>query len=189
MGEHGRSLALLREWDTELRRSGEGMLPDSLLAYYFPAPYMELTEELTADLTIPGAAVTALMRQESYFNRWAGSSVGARGLIQLMPGTAGDISRWYGLPVLSGDDFYNPENSIQFGSIYLDRQYRSFDCSLPLAMAAYNAGPGSASRWMSEFPMEPDDPELFIEQVTYVETRRYIKKVIANAWLYDGASI
>jgi len=189
MGEHGRSLALLREWDTELRGSGEGMLPDSLLAFYFPAPYRDLTEELTAGLTIPGAAVTALMRQESYFNRWAGSSVGARGLIQLMPGTAGDISRWYGLPVLSGNDFYDPENSIQFGSIYLDRQYRSFDGSLLLAMAAYNAGPGSASRWMNDFPMEPDDPELFIEQVTYIVTRRYIKKVMANAWLYEGASI
>lgn len=188
MGEHSRSLTLLRRWDTELRGSGEGMLPDSLLSFYFPAPYRELTEELTADLSVPSAAVTGLMRQESYFHRWARSHVGASGLIQLMPGTAGDISRWYGLPQLSGDEFYVPTNSIRYGAIYLDRQFGSFDGSLPLALAAYNAGPGNASRWMDDFPMEPGDPELFIEQITLVETRRYVKLVLANTQLYERAS-
>lgn len=186
MGEHHRSLSLLRAWDFQLRDENIGTIPDNLLCFYFPAPYRELTWSTTARMVIPPAVVTGLMRQESYFNRWARSWVGASGLIQLMPGTAGDIARWYGLPVLSGPDFFVPEKSIQYGSLYLNRQYSAFDGSLVHALAAYNAGPGNAAKWMEEFPLEEGDPELFIEQIPMTETRGYVKHVMANSWIYSG---
>ena len=186
MGEYRKSLALLREWDFQLRDGNLGTLPDSILCFYFPAPYRELTSSTVDGMDISPEIVTALMRQESYFNRWARSWVGASGLIQLMPGTAGDIARWYGLPVLSGSDFFVPEKSIQYGSLYLARQYSAFNGSLVLALAAYNAGPGNASKWMEEFPLEEGDPELFIEQIPLTETRGYVKHVMANSWIYLG---
>jgi len=186
MGEHQRSLEVLRGLDYRLRDTGAGILPDSLLRYYFPAPYRKLTEECIAGLSIEPELVTGLMRQESYFNRWARSWVGASGLIQLMPGTAGDIARWYGLPNLSGDDFYVPDKSILYGSIYLDRQLSRFEGSVMLALSAYNAGPGNAQRWIEDFPPEEGDPELFIEQIPLTETRGYVKSVMTNAWIYGG---
>ncbi len=185
MGEHRECLALLRRYDRELRSAGVGMLPDSLLCFYFPAPYRELTESTVSSMNIDASIVTGLMRQESYFNRLARSWIGAKGLIQLMPGTAGDIARWYGLPVLSGNDFYIPENSILYGSLYLARQNSAFNGSSVLALAAYNAGPGNAAKWMEAFPLDLSDPELFIEQIPFTETRGYVKHVLANSWLYS----
>jgi len=185
MGEHHSALSLLRKLDYQLRYGNTGILPDSLLSFYFPAPYRELTESTLSEMDIDADVVTGLMRQESYFSRWARSWVGASGLIQLMPGTAGDIARWYGLPVLSVSDFFVPEKSIQYGSLYLARQYSAFNSSSVLALAAYNAGPGNAAKWMEAFPFEEDDPELFIEQIPLRETRGYVKHVIANAWIYS----
>ncbi|RKZ09431.1 hypothetical protein DRQ25_06380 [Candidatus Fermentibacteria bacterium] len=185
MGEHHSTLSMLRTLDFQLRSASSGILPESMLYFYFPAPYRELTESTVAGLDVPATIVTGLMRQESYFSRWARSWVGASGLIQLMPGTAGDIARWYGLPVLSGSDFFVPEKSIQYGSLYLARQFSAFDGSSVLALAAYNAGPGNAAKWMEAFPLAEDDPELFIEQIPMTETRGYVKHVIANAWIYS----
>ncbi len=185
MGEHHSTLSMLRTLDFQLRSGSSGILPESMLYFYFPAPYRELTESTVAGLDVPATVVTGLMRQESYFSRWARSWVGASGLIQLMPGTAGDIARWYGLPVLSGSDFFIPEKSIQYGSLYLARQFSAFDGSSVLALAAYNAGPGNAAKWMEAFPLEEDDPELFIEQIPLTETRGYVKHVMANAWIYS----
>ncbi|MCK5114968.1 MAG: lytic transglycosylase domain-containing protein [Candidatus Aegiribacteria sp.] len=185
MGCHHSTLTLLRALDFQLRSGNIGILPENLLSFYFPAPYRELTQSTVAGLDIPQAIVTGLMRQESYFSRWARSWVGASGLIQLMPGTAGDIARWYGLPVLSGSDFFVPEKSIQYGSLYLARQFSAFNGSSVLALAAYNAGPGNAAKWMEAFPLEEDDPELFIEQIPLTETRGYVKHVMANTWIYS----
>ena len=185
MGEYRESLALLRGYDRELRYTGTGLLPDSLLCYYFPAPFRELTESTVSGMNIDALIITGLMRQESYFNRWARSWVGAKGLIQLMPGTAGDIARWYDLPILSGNDFYIPEKSILYGSLYLARQNTAFNGSAVLALTAYNAGPGNASKWMEAFPLDSSDPELFIEQIPFTETRGYVKHVLANTWTYS----
>lgn len=184
MGEHRKSLEVLRSLDYSLRSGNAGILPDSLLRFYFPAPYRELTQTTVSGMGLPAELVTGLMRQESYFSRWARSWVGASGLIQLMPGTAGDVARWYGLPPLSGEELFDPASSILYGSLYLARQYSAFDGSPVLALSAYNAGPGNASRWREAFPPDDDDPELFIEQIPMTETRGYVKHVMANSWIY-----
>ena len=71
MGCHHATLSLLRTVDFQLRSGNTGILPESLLCFYFPAPYRELTESTVAGLDIPPTVVTGLMRQESYFSRWA----------------------------------------------------------------------------------------------------------------------
>jgi soluble lytic murein transglycosylase-like protein len=186
MGEHRSALTLLRSMDSGLRESGRGIMPDSLLPYYFPLPYKSLIKTVSAGLRLEAADIAGIVREESYFNRWVVSWAGATGLIQLMPGTAYDIARWNGLPQLSEDDFYVPYNSLLYGSLYIERQLRAFEGQPPLYLAAYNAGPGNASRWMNGHGWDPSDPELFIEQITYRETRIYVKKVLRSVWIYGG---
>ena len=183
LGEHGKSIASLRSLDTEYREANEGILPDSLLGWYFPEPYTELVASVTDTMTLDASYVEGIMREESYFNRFVISSAGAAGLIQLMPGTAGDVARWNGLPRLSPEEFFNPEHSVLYGSLYINSQARRYDHPA-LFLAAYNAGPGNASRWIDMHGFSNGDQELYIEQITYRETRMYAKKVQRSAWIY-----
>ncbi len=183
LGEHGKSIASLRALDTEYRETNQGILPDSLLGWYFPEPYTELVASVTDTMTLDASYVEGIMREESYFNRFVISSAGAAGLIQLMPGTAGDVARWNGLPRLSPEEFFNPEHSVLYGSLYINSQARRYDHPA-LFLAAYNAGPGNASRWIDMHGFTAHDQELYIEQITYRETRMYAKKVQRSAWIY-----
>ncbi len=183
LGEHGRAIAAMRSMDTEYRDANEGILPDSLLGWYFPAPYRGLVSAVTDTMTLDHSYVEGIMREESYFNRFVISSAGAAGLIQLMPGTAGDVARWNGLPRLSSEEFFNPEHSVLYGSLYINSQARRYDHPA-LFLAAYNAGPGNASRWVDMHGFDNSDQELYIEQITYRETRMYAKKVQRSAWIY-----
>ncbi len=185
MGRHGEALRLLRGIDTDLRESSDEILPDSLLCFYFPAPYRDLAVSSTDSLDLDADVLQGIMREESYFDRWIVSNAGAIGVIQLMPGTAFDVARWYGLEFLEEDDFYNPALSVPYGALYINRQQGSFNGEIPLFLAAYNAGPGNAARWVSMHGWNPDDPELYIEQITYRETRLYVKKVLRSAWIYE----
>mgnify|MGYP006278476541 CR=1 FL=1 len=184
LGRHGHSLSLLRALDSRLREGG-GMLPDSLLCLYFPSPYDELARLATDTLLLEDHVLQGIMREESYFNRWVVSRAGARGVVQLMPATAFDVARWYGLPPLTEEEFFDPAASVPYGALYIDRQYRNYDGEYPLFLAAYNAGPGNATRWVSMHGWNNGDPELYIEQITYRETRIYVKKVLRSAWIYE----
>jgi len=186
LGETRAAMTLMRRIDTRLREEGEGMLPDGMLPFYFPDPYGYLAREVAAGLSLSPSILQGIMREESYFDRWVVSWAGARGLIQLMPGTAGDVARWYGLPRLTEEEFYVPENSVRYGALYINRQYEGFGGVEPLYLAAYNAGPGNARRWVDMHGWDPGDPELYIEQITYRETRMYVKKVLRSAWIYEG---
>ena len=185
MGRHGEALRILRGIDVDLRESSDEILPDSLLCFYFPAPYRDLAMSSTDSLELDANVLQGIMREESYFDRWVVSNAGAIGVIQLMPGTAFDVARWYGLEFLEEDDFYNPALSVPYGALYINRQQGSFNGEIPLFLAAYNAGPGNAVRWVNMHGWNPDDPELYIEQITYRETRLYVKKVLRSAWIYE----
>ncbi len=184
LGQHGAGIGLMRSWDTELRESNRGMLPNDMLGWYFPSPYHCEVAGAVDGLSVEPCWIEGISREESYFNRFARSGAGAAGLIQLMPGTAGDVARWYGLPRLAGEDFFVPELSLRYGSIYVNRQMNNFEHS-PLFLAAYNAGPGNASRWVRTHGWDPEDPELFIEQITFRETRLYVKNVQRSVWIYE----
>ncbi len=183
LGEHGLSIALMRRMDTEYRDQDRGILPDSLIGWYFPSPYRELIASVTDTMSLDPSYVEGIMREESYFNRFVISSAGAAGLIQLMPATASDVARWNGLPRLTPEEFFIPEHSILYGSLYVNSQARRY--SHPAVfLAAYNAGPGNASRWIDMHGFHGEDQELFIEQITFRETRLYAKKVQRSAWIY-----
>ena len=142
---------------------------------------------------VPAAAgdmwtmVHAIARQESLFNRTAVSRVGARGMMQLMPGTAretaGKLGLAYNAAALTSDTDYN----IQLGSHYFGRLHATYG-SYPLAVAAYNAGGGNVNKWLRA----NGDPRTggvemidWIEAIPFSETRNYVQRVLENAVVYD----
>ena len=132
------------------------------------------------------ALMLAIARQESEFDPSALSSAGARGMMQLMPATAHHVSQSHSLPynrdALLQDVGYN----LRLGSVYLAEMLARFDGSLPLAAAAYNAGPSRVSRWLREIcdPRQPNQPACdsidWIERIPIAETRNYVQRVTEN---------
>ena len=132
--------------------------------------------------------IHAITRQESQFDREAVSHAGARGLMQLMPGTAketaGKISLGYSRDALTLDPDYN----VKLGSTYIERMMNYYGGSYPLAVAAYNAGPGNVNKWLRA----NGDPRTgsiamldWIEKIPIYETRNYVQRVLENAVVYD----
>ncbi|HRK77398.1 MAG TPA: transglycosylase SLT domain-containing protein [Thiobacillus sp.] len=147
----------------------------------FLAPYRELAQQAARENQIDEAWVFGLMRQESRFVNVARSSVGAAGLMQIMPATARWIAQRLGIKRFHPDEMQNPAKNIQFGAYYLKHVQTSLDGSPVLATAAYNAGPSRAQRWRDSRPMEA---AVYIESIPFAETRDYVKKVMSNAIYY-----
>jgi soluble lytic murein transglycosylase len=133
--------------------------------------------------------VLAIVRQESAFAPDAMSPVGARGLMQLMPATAksvaGRLQLPFSLPRLTTDGVYN----VTLGRSYIEEMIEDFGGSYPLAIAAYNAGPGRVRQWLREFG-DPRGHDLnmvdWIEMIPFTETRIYVKRVLENLQIYRG---
>lgn len=133
------------------------------------------------------ALVLGLSRQESEFYSYAVSSAGARGLMQLMPGTAKIVAKQarvaYDVNRLLSDPAYN----IKLGTIYLDGLINRFGGSYALAIAAYNAGPNRVDQWLVENG-DPRDPKIdaidWVEMIPFGETRNYVQRVLENTQVY-----
>ncbi|MCX7672489.1 MAG: lytic transglycosylase domain-containing protein [Thiobacillaceae bacterium] len=144
-------------------------------------PYRDLAQARAREFGLDEAWIYGLMRQESRFVSHARSRVGAQGLMQLMPATASWIARQLGVKE-RGLDINHPETNVRFGSYYLKRVLDDLQGSPVLATAAYNAGPGRARRWQAEVPLEG---AVYVETIPFLETREYVKKVMANAMHYS----
>jgi soluble lytic murein transglycosylase len=137
--------------------------------------------------SIDKAAVYAVARQESRFQVNAISSSGARGLMQLMPGTAEDTAKKIGLAYSPARLTSDPAYNTMLGSSYLGDQLARYDGSLLLAAAAYNAGPGNANKWIKAFGdprAEAIDPIVWVEMIPFQETRKYVQRVLGNYLVY-----
>ena len=147
----------------------------------FLAPYRELAQQAARENKIDEAWVFGLMRQESRFINVARSSVGASGLMQIMPATARWIAKRLGVKRFNVKEMQDPAKNIKFGAYYLKHVQTTLDDSPVLATAAYNAGPGRAQRWRDTRPMEA---AVYIESIPFTETRDYVKQVMSNAMYY-----
>ena len=133
------------------------------------------------------ALVFAIMRQESEFRVEATSPVGARGLMQLMPGTAREVARSLGLGYSGGRLLSDPVYNVRLGSAYIREMIDAFDGSYLLAIAAYNAGPGRVRQWLSEIgdPRAGEiDPVYWVESIPFDETRNYVQRVLEGLQVY-----
>ena len=131
--------------------------------------------------------IHAIARQESQFNRAAISHAGARGLMQLMPGTAREQAGKIGLSYQPAALTTDPNLSMMLGSSFFRRIFGLYG-SYPLAVAAYNAGPGNVNKWLAA----NGDPRTggidmvdWVEAIPIQETRNYVQRVLENAVVYD----
>ena len=155
-------------------------------AFYVQDAYPRLPVSLsTAKMWSLAHGIT---RQESSFDRSAISHAGARGMMQLMPGTAreqaGKMGIGYDWQRLTTDPAYN----VMLGSAYFQRMLNMWDGNVPLAVASYNAGYGNVRKWVSRYGdprYRGKDVLQWIEQIPYTETRAYVQRVIENSVVYD----
>ena len=141
--------------------------------------------------TPPGAnwtMVHAIARQESQFAQNAISHAGARGLMQLMPGTAREQAGKFNMSYRQSDLIDSPSYNIRLGDGYFSRMMSYYNGSYPLAIAAYNAGPGNVNKWLRA----NGDPRTgsvdwvtWIERIPIFETKNYVQRVIENAAVYE----
>ena len=174
-------LARRAEWYDRAIHTAERTREQHDFELRFIAPYRDLAQRAARENQIDEAWVFGLMRQESRFINVARSSVGAAGLMQIMPATARWIAQRLGIKGFNPSEMGDPARNIQFGTYYLKHVQTSLDGSPVLATAAYNAGPGRAQRWRDSAPMEA---AIYIESIPFAETRDYVKKVMSNAMYY-----
>jgi soluble lytic murein transglycosylase len=144
--------------------------------------------------------VFSLIRQESLFEGFATSYAFAHGLMQIIPSTGQGIANSLGWPDYETADLYRPFISVKFGSWYLARQLDTFDGLVYPALAAYNAGPGNARRWLErtsaacagEVAPEqqgadicPFDYDFYVEITDLRETRLYLRQIYKHYTVYQ----
>jgi soluble lytic murein transglycosylase len=134
------------------------------------------------------ALAYAIARQESEFNVGAVSSAGARGLLQLLPGTAKDMAKKSGLPYSQARLTTDPGYNATLGAAFLGEQLSRFSGSYVLTFAGYNAGPRRAQDWVSRYG-DPRGKDLdtvidWIERIPFTETRGYVQRVMENYQVY-----
>ncbi len=147
----------------------------------FPMPYREAVVKRASEIGLDPAYVYGLIRQESRFVTDARSGVGASGLMQVMPATARWTARKIGLTDFQPHQITDRDTNILIGTAYLKLALDDFEGSLPMAAAAYNAGPGRPRNWR-EGPNLAG--EIWAENIPFDETRDYVKQVLANTTNY-----
>ena len=147
----------------------------------FPMPLKETVIRKSKDVQLDPAYVYGLIRQESRFITDARSVVGASGLMQVMPATAKWTAKKIGLTNFQPQQINDQEINVAIGTGYLKLVLDEFDGSMPLAAAAYNAGPSRSRNWRKGPVLEA---AIWAENIPFTETRDYVKKVLSNTTNY-----
>ncbi len=147
----------------------------------YPLPYFKEIEKWSTSRQLNPLLVTALMRQESRFQSKIKSSVGATGLMQVMPSTGAWIAPQIGVD-FKKINLENPKDNIMLGTWYLDHTHQQYSNNSMLAIASYNAGPGNVAKWLQTIPKQ--DPDEFVEEIPFDETKNYVRQVFGNYWNY-----
>ena len=147
----------------------------------FPMPLRETVVRRAHEIQLDPAYVYGLIRQESRFIMDARSLVGASGLMQVMPATAKWTAKKIGLTSFRPNQISDHEVNVTIGTAYLKLVLDDFEASMPLAAAAYNAGPNRSRSWRNGPVLEA---AIWAENIPFQETRDYVKKVLSNTTTY-----
>lgn len=148
-------------------------------------PLLSAVDNASAGVETP--LVLAIIRQESSFDTSATSPAGAQGLMQLMPGTARDVSAKLGIGYSPSSLIASPEYNVSLGSAYIADMLQRFDGSYILALAAYNAGPSRVNQWLATNGDPRSGTETavdWIELIPFNETRNYVQRCLENLQVY-----
>ena len=158
---------------TTLAQSGE--FDDVPLRY--PRPFLESVGQASKLAQLPQDWILAVMRQESLFRKDAISRADARGVMQMVNSTAAAVARRWHLPAPGRDGLFDPSIAIPLGAAHLRELLDRYGEQLTLSLAAYNAGPTAVARWLPPTPMDPD---IWIENIPYNETRGYVQHILEH---------
>jgi soluble lytic murein transglycosylase-like protein len=146
-------------------------VPRYFLRMYYPTRYHDEIVRNAKKNDLDPFIIMGLVHQESYYNPRARSSVGATGLMQLMPPTAREIAR----RLHTSSNLEDPTTNVKLGTYYFRMLVNMFGGDTNLAIASYNAGMGNVARWRRAAPNKPMDE--FLESIPFAETRTYVKRV------------
>ena len=154
-------------------------------AFYVRQAYPTLRASVSGELW---SLAHGISRQESSFDPYAISHAGARGLMQLMTGSAREEAGKMGVGFDSYRLISDPSYNVMIGSAYFQRMLNIWGGNVPLAVASYNAGSGNVGKWVREYgdPRNQVDVLKWIEAIPYAETRSYVQRVIENSVVYDS---
>ena len=150
----------------------------------FPMPFRDQVLKRTQEIQLNPAYVYGLIRQESRFIMDARSGVGASGLMQVMPATARWTANKIGMTSFTPSQINDTSTNITIGTAYLKLALDDFAGSMPMAAAAYNAGPGRPRLWRGAAGAPVLDAAIWAESIPFTETRDYVKKVLSNTTVY-----
>src|SRR3954447_6998458 len=154
-------------------------------AFYVRQAYPTLQASVSGELW---SLAHGISRQESSFDPYAVSHAGARGMMQLMTGTAREQAAKMGVGFDSSRLMSDPAYNVMIGSSYFQRMLNIWGGNVPLAVASYNAGSGNVGKWVRQYgdPRGQVDVLKWIEAIPYSETRAYVQRVIENSVVYDS---
>ena len=151
----------------------------------YPTPFRDELSPIARQIDLNLAWAYGLIRQESRFIMNASSSVGASGLMQVMPNTAKYVAKKIGMINYTNDKLTDTNTNLTLGSNYLNMVLNDLDGSWVLASAAYNAGPSRPKLWREKLT-SPTEGAIFAETIPFTETRIYVKNVLSNANYYSS---
>lgn len=155
--------------------------PRFIASLRFPIAYFDLVLPQAEQYGVDPLLVFSLIRQESLFEGLATSSAQAQGLMQVIPSTGQYIAAKLQWPGYQNSDLYRPHVNVAFGVYYLYEQLQTFDGNVYAALAAYNGGPGNSAQW---FRASNGDPDLFLQAITFDETRLYVRRIYEQYHTY-----
>ena len=172
-GSHARAYRLAALERDRLRQRAEG---DAQWAWEgaYPRPVFDTVVREARRRGLPWSLVYAIMRQESGYDADAVSGAGAIGLLQVMP----EVGEGLGGDGFGVDQLFVPEQNVRLGIAELAGAVERMDGSIPLAIAAYNAGHARVDRWRRE--TGPVDFDLWVEKISFDETRNYVRRVLSH---------
>src|SRR5690348_9158929 len=166
-------------WQAALKSPNDARV----LRAIFPWPNRRAVEAEATEFGVDPLLLVAIVRQESVFDVQALSPAGARGLVQLLPGTAALTAR--GLDVTFYPEWITvPDLNLHLGAAHLQELLQRFNGRVEVAAAAYNAGGAAVARWLTR--PGASDPDEFVELIPFQETRGYVRAVLRNRELYHA---
>jgi soluble lytic murein transglycosylase len=156
--------------------------PRYLWRLIFPAEYRDLVQAAATPYDLDPLWLLALIRHESWFDRYATAQAGERGLTQVIPSTAQYIASSLNLTDFRLEDLFKPRLSIQFGAWYLGQQRKATEGNMLVALAGYNAGLSNALRWAEG--QQGLDQDLFVEDIDFAGTQAYVQLVYQYYYTY-----
>lgn len=179
--QYNLAISLIYYHFSSLAKIGEKHIYQQLMQYQYPMAYHPIVNQFQKFHKLPKNIIHAVMREESKIRPEVKSSAGAIGLMQVMPRTAKYLNKF--LKLKGPLDLTKPEMNIEIGAFYIKRLLKRYKGNLYHLLAAYNAGPTNANRWIKK--QKKRDKNFFLESVSFSETRNYIKRVLKTYYIYQ----